>query len=293
LAETESLGDMVETVRALTSQDTPALNDLVTRAFSYPTGQTYLDDFPIWDLRLGKFTEQLGLFDSNRLLSHVGYRRWNLRRGESTFKIAAVGAVATDASARGKGFATKLLRQILQKIDAEDFDFALLWGSEHEFYKQFGFHLGGHQHRVPVTEWAKVNPLPNEAARTISLQSGWNQKILDAMCARKSSIQFTPNDHSWLEKQKTIHWFWLDNPFGFIGIGRGMDLPGIIHEYGGDQGQVARLIHYFAKELPDLQWIGPATEAVFSQYVENLALIRPVHKKDWPEKIWISGLGGV
>jgi GNAT superfamily N-acetyltransferase len=288
---------VAEIIRKLHAGDTAALDALVSSGFEYPETSGFLADFPIWNPQLAVTQRSsTGIFSSDgTLMSHVGSRRWRYLVSDGhTFTVSTLGAIATDPSARGRGFASQLIRAAIQESEKQKDAYVVLWGGEHEFYSQFGFELSGSQWLLDLS----TLPLDN-VTEAPTVKSGFDERIFIELMARRSGPEFSVEDASWIRAHQTVRWFTLDEPFAFVGVGRGKDLPGIVHEYGGDTAGVKKILGWLHGQVPGIHWMGGTEECSAMEFEpsgrppESVALVRRNTDTPWPQTAWISGLGSV
>ncbi len=276
--------------RTLSIQESPLVNQLVSKAFQYVAPHTFFDDFPIW---ASTEVTRLGTFDGNTLVSHVGIRFAEMKTGSKVEKVALIGAVATLASHRGKGLSTNLLKEAIRLIENEKCTWSFLWGSEHDFYAKLGFQLAGKQARGPVS----LLSLPLTGLVDQEIKTGLNEKIFESLCEPKDGLIIAEKDRSWVFAHKTVNWLHVENPFAFVAYGRGMDLRHIVHEWGGDTHGVQKILYQLYGRDPQVEVIG--TEKLVqalgfesNEYVsEFLCLARPtIPGTKWNDAFWISGI---
>ncbi|MBU6154720.1 MAG: GNAT family N-acetyltransferase [Bdellovibrionales bacterium] len=282
------------------------VNLLVSEAFGYSPPHSYFDDFPVWSSRN---VLRLGGYSGNELVSHVGIQFRNIKTAPAKTPVALIGAVATKESARGRGYGSALLRNALEKIDQAGCSWSFLWGSEHEFYSRFGFHLSGLQARARIADLFINNTggdriydrfTDTENGTKNKVFSGYVKEILDEFLMRRTGIEFLAEDGAWLHRQTTVQWKHIENPFSFIGYERGLDLKGIVHEFGGNSSGIKSLLFHLLQENPEAQIIGSPEQLIdigFSRgswESEGLCLARPKDSSiSWNQEFWISGLGAV
>ena len=277
-------------VREISSTHSHLVNALVSRAFGYQEPHMFFHDFPIW---ASSQVVRLGNFQGETLLSHVGIRFTEMMIEKRKIPVALIGAVATDEKFRGKGLSTQLLKFALQKIDAAKAEWSFLWGSEHEFYGKLGFRLKGVQGRGLLANLA----LDPTALLVDSIKTGFTETIFQALLKPVNGIPIQEKDRDWVFKHKTVKWFYLDEPFAFVAYERGMDLKHIIHEMGGDQRSLEKLLYALYVHDTEAQVMG-TPEALQSlgfqknQFLsEYLCLARPLDSNStWDSRFWISGL---
>lgn len=280
-------------IRELPVSEAARVDTLVSDAFGYQKPHRFLQDFPVWGSEL---VHRYGIERDGKLIAHVGMRVTELDR----HRVGLVGAVATDPLHRGKGHSTALLEHAIDEGKKRQLDWLVLWGSEHDFYGRFGFELAGVQARVPL----KAIVAAQKPGRMLTIRSGYTPEIFSAMLydTRPHSLRLKAADRAWFERHETVKWYWTADPFAFVGFERGMDLPHLVHEFGGrPEGLASLLAHVHSldpsAELlthPDfVPGLGAGTELPVT--VEKLCLAKPLSAAAlsggaWPEAFWISGL---
>ena len=282
----------INQIRELTNAELPQLNSLVSESFGYESPHSFFEDFPVWE---SPQVKRMGIFENQKLIAHVGMRFCEMQTPSGhSFSMAMVGAVATDEAFRGKGLSTKLLNEACRISEERNCDWTILWGSEHDFYKKFGFELQGEQIQAPLME---LEDLPENKIPRVS--RGWNPKIFDHFLKTKIGIKFTENDRLWLSNHETVNWFFKEEPFAFAAFERGLDLPHMIHEFGGDPIALKEILAFILSL--DLGATVLGTREILSDFgfkdtdfiEEYLCLARPHSKKSelkWLPEFWVSGL---
>jgi GNAT superfamily N-acetyltransferase len=281
---------------------------LLNRAFHVPEGRSFFDDFPIWDESIVPSDEslvRLGVFSANRheLLASAGVRMARLKMPGGLLPVALIGAVATDERYRGAGLASSLVSLAVEWAESRNASVVLLWGSEHSLYRRLGFELCGEQILIPLDQI----PIAEKPATLVC--SGWDESIFHAMKQREGGLILNDKDLKWIVAQRSVQWFWTRNGQdcdAYIAIGRGIDLQGFVHEWGGDPKALHRLLHWLKKETPELTLLGSSQILRRFQIdphlgkVESLCLARvldsgaPVARQlNWPHSVWIWGLDAV
>lgn len=284
--------DPVE-IREVSTNEIGAVDHLVSGAFGYSKPDHYFQDFPVWE---SNEVLRLGAFQKGLLCSHAGVRFTRIKTSSGLVPIALIGAVATAAGFRGKGLSTSLLREALSRIDAHGIDWTLLWGSEHEFYAKLGFSPQGIQARALI---ADLSISPKEL-KSETPKSGIMGAIFLDLLNKHSGVGLTPTDRSWVFAQETVKWLYLENPFGYIAYGRGMDLKNIVHEWGGDPDSVRKLLFQIYQRNPNAEILGRPSDLLTLGFdpdhwlEEPLCLARSREPGlKWNPEFWISGIGAV
>ena len=279
-------------IRELTNAELPQLNKLVSESFGYESPHSFFDDFPIWKSLIVK---RFGIFSGNRLIAHAGIRFCEMQTDSGVnVPVAMIGAVATDEEFRGQGLSSRILTELCALSEQHHCDWTILWGSEHDFYKKFGFELQGEQFQGQLIE---LEDLPENAIPKI--KRGWNHKIFEFLSHEKSGVLLKPEDHEWMSNHKTVNWFYQEEPFAFVGFERGLDLPHMIHEYGGDEKGLKLLFAFILSQDAETTLLGTQKSLLSfgikeeSLIEEYLCLARPHSKKPelkWQPDFWVQGL---
>jgi GNAT superfamily N-acetyltransferase len=284
------------------SQNLAQFSRLLDTAFDVPSGRRFLDDFPVWANAEppGNF-KRLGFFaPSGRLVGCGAARVAELKISEGLkIPLGILGAIATDSDWRGQGMATGIVRQLLGWLDQQKVEISVLWGSEHHFYSQFGFELTGKQWNIPLA----VMKLPRSTG-SVALGEGWRPALFQALQRRPSGLCLNSADVGWVQAHKNVRWFWLGSesaPLAYAALGRGIDLPGMVHEWGGEPAALRVLLSEIFRRHPEASLLGaPELMKGFelvSGYVpqtEKQCLARQLQGKRYTDlpSFWLWGLDG-
>ena len=285
-------------VRELDFLHVNEINTLVSKAFGYTAPHQYLDDFPVWGAN-SKEVVRLGIFDESAspkiLVGHVGIHYAWMQTTSGQIRVSLIGAVATDENYRGKGVSTQLLNDAMARSKHAGAQWIFLWGSEHHFYKKFGFELMGLQGRVSLLE------LRDATRASTSVSTGLTERIFQHLLHQKTGLRLEEKDRDWFFAHKTVKWFYLEEPFAFIGFERGMDLTHLVHEWGGDPTALKSIFAHLLTVDPLAQILGRVEDLIdlgfepASVMEEYLCLAHPEPSSigatpEWNSEFWISGL---
>ncbi len=165
--------DQQFSTRAVTAADFDAVMELLNGVFRHAHGvtdQSIGDDYPLY-YRTGTFQQRSRVIEQNgKIVSHAALwpREWQI--GGETYRVGLFLSVATYPEHRGKGFAAELVREQLAVLQAEQFDFGLLWTAVPEFYVPFGWEQ--------VVPQGMMATLPNPALPE-NIPDVWNVRRLD------------------------------------------------------------------------------------------------------------------
>jgi GNAT superfamily N-acetyltransferase len=227
--------------------------NLLNQAFPVPRGSSFFHDFPVWDPRFRTPDSlTLGVVEGGKFVSAASARIAQLRMGHfESVKVALLGGVVTEVKSQGKGLASQCVEQLCKWAALQGAEFILLWGSEQKFYEKLGFEWVGQQAIVPFNFIEIIESYKNER---FSLKSGWNTAIFELAQKRNEGLILRPEDQTWYESHRHVQWLWLADstgrPVSYLAFGRGIDLPGMVHEWGGEILGIKMLLQKIREQHP-------------------------------------------
>ena len=99
--------------------------------------------------------------------------------------------------------------------------------------------------------------LSNSAAPAI--QTGWNPALFTKIKQRQDGLRITDGDRGWYEAHRNVKWYWTgpqNDPTAYAAIGRGIDLPDLVHEWGGETSELVELLAQLSQKYPKAQILG-------------------------------------
>lgn len=239
------------------------LSRLLDLCFDVPQGGRFFDDFPVWEVLNGCETMRCLGFRSDEESWAAGaaarVAQLDLPGGVS---VGIIGAVATDPCWRRRGLASRLVEELMRWLTDQGVSLIVLWSSDHAFYRRFGFEPAGNQGVLPLRQMT----LPSSTG--LRIEKGWSPRLFDCLRRRKGGILLRESDRSWVSAHKNVNWYWLgteENPLAYAALGRGIDLPGLIHEWGGEPELLMKLFSRIFEENPHAGLLGlPEVLAGFS-----------------------------
>jgi hypothetical protein len=76
---------------------------------------------------------------------------------------------------------------------------------------------------------------------------------------RSGGLQLSDADERWMSAHRSVEWFWIgdgQNCDAYVAIGRGIDLNGIVHEWGGNPQALRALLAWLKATRPGLILLG-------------------------------------
>ncbi|MGE4133507.1 MAG: GNAT family N-acetyltransferase [Bdellovibrionales bacterium] len=162
------------------------------------------------------------------------------------FKAAAIGSVVTDPSRRNQGLSTKVLEASLQAARDHGCDFAILWTNLFDFYRRYGFEVAGTEVSLKLPMNLKVTETP-DARHMMSAQVD-PQAILRLYNQHTTGVVRTADDiRRFLKIPNTrvyTSWDSQNRLQAYAVEGKGADLNGYIHEWGGGVSKLMPLLKF-------------------------------------------------
>ena len=186
--------------------------------------------------------------DHDQVLSHAVIRPMILKAPAGLFKVAGLGSVVTSSDRRNEGLSSKTIESCLDAARAHGCDFAILWTNIYDFYRRFGFELGGSElsalidRDLPVTdEGLKIiegNKIAAEAIHRL-----YNQHTVISLRTSEETRKYLqiPNSRVYTA------WDTSGQLKAYAIEGKGADLNGYIHEWGGGVSALMPLFAHIRK----------------------------------------------
>lgn len=190
------------------------------------------------------------------VLSHAVLRPTLIKTPIGIFKVGAIGSVVTDTRYRNQGLSRKILEECLSLATEQSCDFAILWTDMFDFYRKFGFELAGTElsfqikNKIPIGAAPKAPPVgamqfkessqidPSALYRVFSQHSVSTIRTVDEI-RRYLTI---PNSRVYTA------WDMKGQLTAYAVEGKGADLGGYIHEWGGGLSQIIPLFNYILEK---------------------------------------------
>lgn len=188
--------------------------------------------------------------DGNEVLSHAALKPHILKTPMAIFKVAAIGSVVTNDHYRNQGYSKKVLEDCLELAKKQDCDVAVLWTNLFDFYKKIGFSLAGYEISIVIdenfkgAEDSKVKIMKGSQVDPLAIHKVMNQHTVLTFRSPEDVKKFMKIPNS------NIYTVW--EPSGQLSAyaveGKGADLTGYIHEWGGSVAKLSQLFKYIQKD---------------------------------------------
>jgi predicted GNAT family N-acyltransferase len=243
------------------------LNDHLRQQASWSVADEYptaLNPQNIHNLRIIK--------DAEKILSHAVVKPTIVRTRRGLFKAGCIGSVVTTESHRNQGLSHSVINECLRSVEEQGCDFAILWSNLYEFYKKLGFELAGSEVSLLIDA-----PLP---VLTTQYKFEHTNKVDPQVLFRiysqhsVSSIRTLEEFEKYLKiPNSRLHTAW--NKEGKVEAyaveGKGADLQGYIHEWGGTIDGITALLANIRRDLnKSITLITPVHAQGLIKRLENL-----------------------
>lgn len=189
--------------------------------------------------------------NESQILSHAVVKPLLMKTPYALLNVCTIGSVLTDPSERHQGLSSQVINDCIEQALALKGDILVLWTDMFDFYKNFGFEMAGteismviNQNFKPtkertdlkIIEGAKVDPLA--ILRLFNLHSVTSHRTPEDI---KKFLQI-PNARvytAW-NKNNQIEAYAVE--------GKGADLQGYIHEWGGNTSALLQLFQHIQKQ---------------------------------------------
>lgn len=223
-------------------QDIPSALDLLAGVYGIKGGDIYAQEYPNVFSPEGHGI-RWGASEGGALLSTAAALPGALKFQGQELPFARVGSVATSESARGRGLAGEILKGLHGALIEKGQAVAGLWAARGGIYARLGYvpmgasyiARGGLRARAPFRGGLKitVGSAPLEPWSR-DLDHGFGPELLRAPEELQALLSISPMEVALGSRGgRVVAWACL---------GRGLDMGGIIHDFGGDVEDVLPLV---------------------------------------------------
>lgn len=214
------------------------------------------------------------MFDDSEVVSHALIKPLIVKTPLLLFKVAGIGSVVTATSHRQQGLSRQILEDCLKSAESQGCDVALLWTDIPDFYRKFQFEMAGTENQFLID---RILPAESGPLRFLSGKQIAPEAVLQLY--QKHSVTTLrnveevrrflsiPNSHvytAWNQNNQLV---------AYAVEGKGADLKGHIHEWGGNIPELFSLLNFIRTSTG-----------------QNLKLIAPAHSINLTRKFSASGI---
>jgi hypothetical protein len=186
---------------------------------------------------------------SEEILSHAVIKPLLTKTRRAIFKVGCIGSVLTNEKHRNKGLSQNVINECLTEIQKQDCDFAILWSDLYDFYRKIGFELAGTEVSLLIEKPLQVKHafkiMQNNKVDPQALYKIYSQHSVGSIRNLDDFTKFLKIPNSRLYTA----WNADGTIAGYAAEGKGADLQGYIHEWGGSVEAVTALASYIRNQL--------------------------------------------
>jgi GNAT superfamily N-acetyltransferase len=193
--------------------------------------------------------------ENDQVLSHAVLRPMIMKTPSGLFKVGAIGSVVTLEEHRHQGLSTRTIESCLKAAEEASCDFAILWTNLYDFYRRLGFELAGTElsilidREMDLSGGAVSDPAP-------PLKFMDSNRIapdpIHRLYAKHtvSSVRTLDETRRYLQiPNMRVYTAWDEHGAlkAYAIEGKGADLNGYIHEWGGGVSSLIPLLAHIRK----------------------------------------------
>jgi GNAT superfamily N-acetyltransferase len=188
--------------------------------------------------------------DEQKVLSHAVLKPLIIRTPMAVLKVAAIGSVVTDSQHRNQGLSRKVLDECLQEARRQECDIAMLWTDLYDFYQKMDFELAGTEMSFVIEkEFATPETQPLKFLKTFQI----SPEAISRLYSQHSvtSVRTSEDIRKFLQIPQTMvysAWDQHNQLVAYAVEGKGADLKGYIHEWGGSVSNLMSLFSYIRRD---------------------------------------------
>ncbi len=225
-------------------------------------------------------------FEGDRPVAHAMFHVVRVRLAGQELPVGLIGLVYTDPSRRGQGFARSAVEACVAELRRRSVPVAALWAENPSLYTAIGFAPAGREfhYSLAADVCARAHSASLAGADAADLKvdvaraRDWS--ILEALYSRKASravrargalrrLARAPHTRVMVARRR-------NRAIAYTAIGRGLDFPGVVHEWAGGEAGVLACLDQLAREHGSIGFrSGPLAEAPVPRLLEMGAPVRP------------------
>ncbi len=281
--------------RALKPHEYSAALRLINSVFRPNGPYTMQNDYPLV-LGMDNIENMRVIAKGDEIISHAAIYFSTVRSGDLTFKVGGISSVATDPAYRGKGLASRVMRDCLRVMREHSCHISFLWTDRHDFYRNFGYEPSGSSYMfMPTPEILSNASLDCEIAH---YSPEHLPEIIEIHDRESNLTERTFNEYTTyfaLPKIETLIALRDGKVSAYAVMGNGKDLPGFIYECGGVPCDILRLIREFTtlSETGNVYILAPAFENDLTAFLTEMNAPKAYMRLTMFNVIDVSGLSSV
>lgn len=190
------------------------------------------------------------LFKGDEIIAHAAIKYHIIKNAVGLFKVAAIGSVVTAPAYRNQGHSQKLLEHCVSTATQDGADIAILWTDLFDFYRKLDFELAGFETSATLDKPLEAPSLglqflDSTKVDPAALLTLYSQHTVGSIRTPEEIKKFLsiPNTRvftAWSPDQRLK---------AYLVEGKGADLKGYIHEWGGGVSEIISLLSFAQKKI--------------------------------------------
>lgn len=247
--------------RAPTESEWTQVIDFLTRNLRPGITGSIADEYPLSLGRSQRHNMRV-IIENGEVIAHAVMKPILVKTPIGVFKVAGIGSVVTSETYRNQGHSTRIIESCLAAAKEADCDLAILWTDLFDFYRRMGFELAGSEVSVLI-----------DRELTGGTPAGLGHKFVDSSKIAPESMlrlfqQHSVSSHRTADDVRALlaipnsrvstAWDASGKLMAYAIEGKGADLDGYVHEWGGSSSSVVSLLsHMRTTQKRDLRLIAP------------------------------------
>lgn len=188
------------------------------------------------------------IFENGKIIAHAAIKYHILKTPAGLFKVAAIGSVLTSPDYRNQGHSQNLMNHCVRLATEAGADIAILWTDLYDFYRKLDFELAGTEVSVVLEDNFTV---PDLGLRVLQSSKVDPNSILGLYSKHTvGSVRTAEEIRKFLNiPNARVYTAWdSQNQLKAYAIeGKGADLKGYVHEWGGGVKELTYLFSQMRK----------------------------------------------
>lgn len=186
--------------------------------------------------------------ENDQVLSHAVMRYVIIKTPVGLFKVAAIGSVVTSSEHRNRGYSKTIIENCLEAARAHGCDFAILWTDLFDFYRKMGFELAGSETSLVIEKELNVADGGLKFMESSKVSAEAVHRLYSQHTV--SSLRTLSETQSYLQiPNMRVYTAWDQTGIlkAYAIEGKGADLNGYVHEWGGGVSSLLPLFAHIRK----------------------------------------------
>ena len=187
--------------------------------------------------------------EDSKIVSHALLKPFILKTPLMILKVGAVGSVVTDSNHRNQGLGAQIILECLSEAQRQDCDISILWTDKYDYYRKLNFELAGFEESFVINKEIPVEKFGLKFLKTSNISPEailrlYNQHTISTFRTQEDIRKFLQIPAT----QVYSAWDLQGQLVAYAIEGKGADLSGYIHEWGGSVSKLLALLSWIYRE---------------------------------------------